>query len=221
MGLKTFWRSAKKGYVRFVEKQGFGIIITVCVAVITATAVWTKQSEPAYVAPTPPPGSEISAAQLMQQSLRSAATPTPAPTAAASKWIAPLSSLQVAGRFNTSRMVQGSVTGVWTLHDAADLAADAGTPVLSMADGVVTAVGNDRLQGAWIAIDHGDGYEAHYAGLAMITAFLPGDTVVQGETVGYAGEGPLDEGHLGPHVHLRVTLDGTAVDPVGLFADAE
>jgi len=68
MGMKTAFHRLKERYVHFVEHQGFPIIVTVCVAVITATAVWTSQQKEPYVSPTPPVADHVSAAQLMQQS---------------------------------------------------------------------------------------------------------------------------------------------------------
>lgn len=46
-----------------------------------------------------------------------------------------------------------------------------------------------------------------------------GDPVTQGQTqtLGFVGEGPLAERDLEPHLHLRVTRDGNAVDPTLLW----
>lgn len=44
-----------------------------------------------------------------------------------------------------------------------------------------------------------------------------GDPVTQGQTLGFVGEGPLVERDLEPHLHLRVTRDGNAVDPTLLW----
>ena len=75
-------KKARDRYIHFVEKQGFPIIVTVCVGIITATALFTRQDRAPYIAPTPPPVEHISAAQLLQQSLANAATATPVPTTA-------------------------------------------------------------------------------------------------------------------------------------------
>ena len=60
--MRAFFHRLTDGYIRFVEKQGFPIIVTLCVAVITATALWTSQREDPYVSPTPPVVDNISAA---------------------------------------------------------------------------------------------------------------------------------------------------------------
>lgn len=215
--MKSAFLKFRDAYIQFAEKQGFPIIVTVCVAIITATAFWTRRSEAPYVAPTPPVQTDVSAAQLLQQSLRDAATPTPAPTAEPRTWTAPLEECTVLQGFSTETMVQYT-GGLWAVHAAVDLQADKGAQVHALADGVVLAAGSDPLQGVWLRIDHGDGVEALYAGLALAGAYLPGDKVRTGDTIGYAGSGMATESALGDHLHLQVTRDGAPVDPVSLWA---
>ncbi len=213
----NFLRRLRDGYIKFVEKQGFPIIVTVCVGVITATALWTGGRQEEYVSPTPPVMQDVSAAQLMQQSLRQAATATPAPTKEPIRWQPPLEDATVLRPFHPTTMVQGDASGVWAIHDAVDLKAAQGQKVRAIGDGIVTASGTDRLQGVWLKIDHGDGIEALYAGMALPGTFLPGDDICMAETLGYAGSCMLDETSLGPHLHLRVTQDGASIDPLTLW----
>ncbi len=211
-----FFRRMHGGYMRFAEKQSFPIIATVCVAVITATALWTERRElPDDI--TPPPAEHLSAAQLLQESLREAATPTPAPAPEANRWTPPLTEGHVLCSFDAERMVQSGVTGIWALHDAVDLGSPQGSPVFAMGDGTVIAAGETRLLGGWIEIDHGGGFVALYAGMASVAAYAAGDAVRRGDAVGTVGPGPLDEADRGPHLHLRVLQSGAAVDPLRLW----
>lgn len=218
--MKKAFKKVKDHYVRFVERQGFPIIVTVCVAVITATALFTRQSRTAYVSPTPPPVEHISAAQLLQQSLGSAATATPAPTAAPIQWCAPLETPELLRGFDVSTMICMD-SGIWAIHDAIDLATDAGAPVYAIGDGEVTAAGNDALLGAWLIIQHRDGFSSQYTGMALLNDYIPGDAVRKGDTIGFGGKGPLDEARLGSHLHLRVTKDGQAIDPSSLWSESK
>lgn len=211
----------KESYVRFVEKQGFPIIVTACVAVITATALWTGRQEDAWISPTPPPSGDVSASRLMQQSLHQAATATPAPTDTPRQWSPPLEAPEILREFSSDSMVQSGVTGVWAVHDSVDLASPRGSKVFAMSEGNVTGHGQDDLLGAWVRIDHGDGMEALYAGMAMVGSFLTGDAVRADDVIGYAGIGPLDEHDLPPHLHLRVTQNGRAIDPSCLWTAAQ
>lgn len=211
----------RKAYLRFVERQGFPIIVTVCMAVIVATALWTGRQEAPYVSPTPPPSGDVSAAQLLQQSMREAVTPSPAPTATPLVWRAPLDESTVLRGYDASVMVQSGVTGLWAIHDAVDLQAARGAKVRAIADGTVLDAGKDTLQGVWLLLSHADGVEALYAGLALNNDYRPGDRVRAGDVIGYVGSGPLAESDLPPHLHLRVTRDGHSIDPASLWATQE
>lgn len=217
MNVRQRWKQFAQGYQRFVEKQGFPIIMTVCIAVIVFSAVWSGRLEASVPSPTPPVDQAQSAAQLQQQSLADAMTPTPSPTATPVIWRAPLEKVTVLRGFNASRLQQSAVTGVWQLHDAVDLAADTGALVCALGDGVVLACGEESVKGAWVLIDHGSGVTAEYAGMSLLSALREGDPVQAGQTIGFAGNGVLDETDLAPHLHLRVTRDGQAVDPLLLF----
>lgn len=215
--MRSIWKRVRDGYVQFVEKQGFPIIVTVCVAVIAATALWSGRQDAPYVSPTPPPSGDVSAAQLLQQSLRDIVTPSPAPTAAPQLWRAPLDEISILRSHDASAMVQSGVTGLWAIHDAVDLQSSRGAKVYAMADGVVLDAGEDALQGVWILLSHADGVEALYAGLALNNDYRPGDQLRAGDVIGFVGSGPLEESDLPPHLHLRVTKDGQSTDPTALW----
>ena len=106
------------------EQCTFLLMALLCVSVIVGTALWTRQAEFARVTPTPPISGDISAAQLLQQSLDSAQTATPAPTTAPTNRSVtmPLESMTLLRPFDNTRMRQSSATGLWALHDAADYA---------------------------------------------------------------------------------------------------
>lgn len=215
--IKAFWKTLSKNYVQFVERQGFMIILAVCVGVIAGTAVWTNRSDGPVPVPTPPVGNAASVAQLQQQSLQDVATPTPAPSTAPQVWQAPLETISVLRSFDAARMVQSGVTGLWQLHDAVDLRCAVGDPIRAMADGTVTAVSAKGLMGASVTIDHGQGIIAQYAGLSLHAGLREGDPVEAGQIIGFGGNEVLDESDLEPHLHLRITRDGNAIDPLSLF----
>lgn len=218
--MKSIWKSITKWYVHLIDRQGFPIAIVICVAVITATALWTDRHETPYIAPTPPVSGDISAAQLIQQSLQDASVPTPLPSPAPPQFAQPLAEYELLRPFSMSCMVQSGVTGIWAIHDAVDLSAPFGAKVFAIADGVIDCISSDKLQGVWIRIDHGDGIMALYSGMSLKGAFIEGDPVHQGDPIGYVGNGPLGETNLTPHLHLRVTKDSQAIDPVSLWKNA-
>lgn len=91
-------------------------------------------------------------------------------------------------------------------HSGVDFRAAVGTPIYSVADGVVEGVGDTDKTcpkasfGKWIFIRHNNGLSTAYGHLSMIKV-SEGQTVTKGEMIGYSG----NTGHsTGPHLHLTV-----------------
>lgn len=103
-------------------------------------------------------------------------------------------------------------------HDGVDLVAAPGTPVLAVADGVVTKVSKSAGgQGNVVEITHAGGYVSRYAHLS--TVFVKqGRRVKAGEDViGQVG----DSGRtFATHLHYELRKDGQVLDPVGYFVSS-
>jgi len=91
-----------------------------------------------------------------------------------------------------------------------EIAASQGTPVVAAADGLV-ALADDSfiLHGQTIVLDHGHGIASLYLHLSEI-AVAPGESVVQGQTIGRVGATGVA---TGPHLHFAVYAYHEAVDP--------
>ena len=194
------------------EQWTFLLMALLCVSVIVGTA-------------PPPVSGDISAAQLLQQSLDSAQTATPAPTTAPTNRSVtmPLESMTLLRPFDNTRMRQSSATGLWALHDAADYAGAEGAKVSAMADGTVISCAESGVFGAYAEVDHG-GVLVRYANLSMLYAIRAGDPVRAGQTIGFIGRTMPEECDLPAHLHLRIVVGNTAVDPEkvlqnGVFPD--
>ncbi len=199
---------------RFTEKQGFPIIVTVCTAVITATALWS-QGHP-ELTPAPTESTEnVSAAQLEQQLLCDAAT-TPPPNSTPLPLCPPLKDCIVLQPY-AEHMVQSSVTGLWQIHAAVDLRASPAEEVCAAADGLILSTGSSRISGDWIIINHGGGLILRYAGVKASSQLSSGERVRTGEIIGIIGTSPLDESNLGPHLHLQASREGIFIDPTTLW----
>ena len=217
--MKSTLSKVWKAYMTLIDKQGFPVVVTVCVAVITATLLYKSQPSPSVSSPTPPPQANVSAAQLVQQSLIETISAAPSPSPSALTYPMPLETIKVLRSFSSDKMFQGSVTGIWSIHDAVDLACSPGDKICASADGIVVDSGHDTLQCAWLQLETADGLVFHYAGMYAICDYLTGDRVYAGDVIGYAGSGPMDEQDLEPHLHLRVTRHGLAIDPLSLFQE--
>ncbi|HEX5635077.1 MAG TPA: M23 family metallopeptidase [Gemmatimonadales bacterium] len=105
----------------------------------------------------------------------------------------------------------------WRAHEGIDYAADAGTPVRSVADGTVLRAGWAGGYGRLVEVRHADGIVTRYGHLSAIAAGLrPGSRVTQGQVVGAVGATGLA---TGPHLHYELRVNGRATDPRKLPRD--
>jgi len=95
-------------------------------------------------------------------------------------------------------------------HRGIDIAAPYGTPVAAAADGIVVAAEYRGTYGNMILISHAGGISTVYAHLSGF-AVGPGDTVSQGEVIGWIGMTGLT---TGPHLHFEVRVGGQFVNPL-------
>ena len=95
------------------------------------------------------------------------------------------------------------------LHRGVDLAGAPGTPVHALADGVVAYAGVNGGYGKLVEIEHGDGYRTRYAHNERNLVSV-GQRVAKGDVVATLGSSGRS---TGPHVHVEVHLDGSAIDP--------
>jgi murein DD-endopeptidase MepM/ murein hydrolase activator NlpD len=97
------------------------------------------------------------------------------------------------------------------MHEGIDIAAAYGTPIAAAASGTVVYAGSMSGYGNLVVIDHGGGLATAYAHQSSIAVGV-GQSVTQGQTIGYVG----CTGHcFGPHLHFEVRINGAPVDPLG------
>jgi murein DD-endopeptidase MepM/ murein hydrolase activator NlpD len=103
-------------------------------------------------------------------------------------------------------------------HDAIDLGARLGQPVLAAAEGRVTFVGHLSDGAMVVIIAHSGGLVSVYAHLDDTFARPPvriGDSVGAGHVIGFVG---LTGITTGPHLHFSVRRGGEPIDPLSLLA---
>ena len=125
---------------------------------------------------------------------------------------APLDYLKVSSGFSTNR--RHPILNRIRAHKGIDYAARTGTPVKSAGDGEILFCGTKSGYGNVLIVKHGDHYETLYAHLSDFKDDLEtGDTVKQGEVIGYVGQTGLA---TGPHLHYEFRVDGEHRNPEAL-----
>lgn len=95
------------------------------------------------------------------------------------------------------------------MHNGIDFAAPTGTPIISVAPGVVLSAGYRRGYGNTVVIDHGGGMSTLYAHCSRLFV-SEGQRVTRGQRIAAVGSTGLS---TGPHLHFEVRIDGRPVDP--------
>ena len=110
----------------------------------------------------------------------------------------------------------GQCSGLWAYcHTGLDFAAPQGTPVLAIANGVITTTDWAGAYGNRTILTLEDGTEIWYCHQAAFGVEV-GDQVVGGQPIGLVGS---TGNSTGPHLHLEVRPGGgDAVDPFGALS---
>jgi murein DD-endopeptidase MepM/ murein hydrolase activator NlpD len=102
-------------------------------------------------------------------------------------------------------------------HRGVDYAAPQGTPVRSVADGVVISRGWSNGYGNTIEIKHNERYSTLYAHLSGYSPDVQrGKTVRMGEVIGFVGSTGWA---TGPHLHYEFRVNGRHMDPSRILAE--
>ena len=97
-----------------------------------------------------------------------------------------------------------------SLHPGADFAADYGTNVLAVANGIVLDCSYDAAYGYILTLEHENGVQTQYAHLSEFLVEFR-DVVRQGQIIAKTGDSGWT---TGPHLHLGVLINGETADPL-------
>jgi murein DD-endopeptidase MepM/ murein hydrolase activator NlpD len=109
------------------------------------------------------------------------------------------------------------ILGRQKAHLGVDYAAPTGTPVRTIADGVVSFAGWQRGYGNVIEVSHRDNKSTLFAHLSRIDV-RKGQRVEQGEFIGAVGSTGLS---TGPHLHFEFRDNGVHQDPLEIARKSE
>jgi murein DD-endopeptidase MepM/ murein hydrolase activator NlpD len=98
------------------------------------------------------------------------------------------------------------------MHQGVDFGAPMGAPILAAANGTVAFAGRHGGHGNYVQLKHSKELATGYAHMSRF-AVRPGQSVAQGQVIGYVGSTGMS---TGPHLHYEVWLRGRATNPVSL-----
>ncbi|MFR9620276.1 MAG: peptidoglycan DD-metalloendopeptidase family protein [Rikenellaceae bacterium] len=124
---------------------------------------------------------------------------------------APLKYTRISSKFSNARY--HPIYKVYRPHHGVDYAAPSGTPVYSVADGVVvTKQYQSGGAGYYLKIQHPQKLMTGYLHLSRYApGIAEGVRVTQGQLIGYVGSTGAS---TGPHLDFRVWRNGEAIDPL-------
>jgi murein DD-endopeptidase MepM/ murein hydrolase activator NlpD len=105
----------------------------------------------------------------------------------------------------------------WRAHKGVDYGAPSGTPVRSVAQGIVKFAGRQNGYGNVVEVEHGNGKSTLYAHLSRIDV-RQGQRIDQGVRVGAVG---ATGWATGPHLHFEFKVHGEQVNPLAIAKSSE
>ena len=100
------------------------------------------------------------------------------------------------------------------MHTGLDFTAPIGTDIHVTGKGIVVEVEyNSAGYGNHVIVDHGFGYQSHYAHMSRFNCKV-GEKVNRGDLIGFVGSTGKS---TGPHLHYEIIYNGEKIDPVHFF----
>ena len=122
--------------------------------------------------------------------------------------------------FSAGELVRNITLGDWRTHDGVDIACEKGSEVITAAEGRVLEAGFDSLWGGIVTIEHPDGRQTVYSGLAEPILVKPDESVASRQVIGTVGGVPCESAEA-IHIHFSLKENGKWADPLSLIARAD
>ena len=222
----------KNKFMVFMKKQGFYIVLVLCILAVGGVSYLAVQSNTNNDAADVGKNDGTS----LEEELNMLETRTAAPSASASATAAPSPSAsagpqetkqktaaaqkqrmvmpvkgEVAAKFTGDDFVFNKTLSMWSTHNGIDIKADAGSDVVAALPGTVKDVYYDNTHGNVVVISHSGDVETVYLGMEE-TSVEKGSKVNASQKIGTVGVPPF-EAQDGAHLHFEYYEKGEARDP--------
>jgi len=128
---------------------------------------------------------------------------------------------EVAKKHSGETLVYSETMNDYRTHTGVDIIANEGSAVVSIESGKITSVEKHPLWGNTVCIEHENGYKSCYKNLSDILpeGIAVGNFVTRGGIIGSVGSSALVEIGEKPHLHLEMTLNDKAIDPLEYISE--
>lgn len=128
-------------------------------------------------------------------------------------YVVPIKNATVVKDYSATELQYNDTLKQWEIHKAIDFVASDSLDVLAVADGTVSNVYTNYLEGTVVEISHSNGLVSIYKSLAQDVPVKVGDAVSAGQVIGTVSESMAQELNSGAHLHFEMTVNGVKVNP--------
>ena len=128
-------------------------------------------------------------------------------------YVVPMQNATIVKDYSGSELQYNDTLKQWEIHKAIDFQASDDLNVYAVADGTVSNVYTNYLEGTVIEISHSDGIVSIYKSLNNEVSVAVGDSVSAGQIIGQVADSMAQESNTGAHLHFEMTVNGVKVDP--------
>lgn len=157
----------------------------------------------------------ILSATLIAVGVNKSGKPTTASIAVSSTpitFIAPMENATLVKDFSNKELQYNDTLKQWEIHKAVDISSDTSNNVLAIANGTVTNVYTNYLEGGVIEIAHDNGIKSVYKSLEDISV-KNGDYVNAGDVIASVSSSMARELNTGNHLHFEMFENDLSVNP--------
>ena len=191
----------QNGFLHFLRVNIYYILVVVALAVMIAIIAITSNQEV-----------QLASTQAVQEEQTEVADVNATPVAPT--YVAPLASFSILKEYSDTDLMYNASLNRWEAHKSVDLSATQGEKVLAVADGEVTQVYNNYLEGTVVVIKHADGMQSLYGSLNQNVSVAVGDKVNRGDVIGSVDCSANGEYINECHLHFELYRNGVKVNPV-------
>lgn len=128
-------------------------------------------------------------------------------------YVLPMQNATIVKDYSGAKLQYNDTLKQWEIHKAIDFVPTDNPAVYAIANGTVTNVYTNYLEGTVVEISHDNGLVSIYKSLDSDVLVKVGDAVTAGTQIGTVSTSMAQELNTNAHLHFEMTLNGVKVDP--------